>query len=115
MGSVGTRHTRRFLFFRQKTAYELRISDWSSDVCSSDLDVSNARKRRSLLAATKARPVWVTSTPPSDGTPIVRGSIVRNHMGPVSRLVPNGRDQRILRAVRSIALIRPHGGCWQGT
>src|SRR3546814_9267453 len=27
-----------FFFFKQKTAYELRISDWSSDVCSSDLD-----------------------------------------------------------------------------
>src|SRR3546814_3769470 len=26
-----------FFFFKQKTAYELRISDWSSDVCSSDL------------------------------------------------------------------------------
>src|SRR3546814_3995931 len=26
-----------FFFFRQKTAYEMRISDWSSDVCSSDL------------------------------------------------------------------------------
>src|SRR3546814_12428889 len=28
-------------FFKQKTAYELRISDWSSDVCSSDLGVSS--------------------------------------------------------------------------
>src|SRR3546814_5661538 len=28
-----------FFFFKQKTAYELRISDWSSDVCSSDLMV----------------------------------------------------------------------------
>src|SRR3546814_1303411 len=27
-------------FFKQKTAYEMRISDWSSDVCSSDLDAS---------------------------------------------------------------------------
>src|SRR3546814_5951675 len=27
----------RLLFFKQKTAYEMRISDWSSDVCSSDL------------------------------------------------------------------------------
>src|SRR3546814_3207214 len=27
-----------FCFFKQKTAYEMRISDWSSDVCSSDLD-----------------------------------------------------------------------------
>src|SRR3546814_19080047 len=31
-----------FMFFKQKTAYEMRISDWSSDVCSSDL-----RARRS--------------------------------------------------------------------
>src|SRR3546814_5265635 len=29
-----------FCFFKQKTAYEMRISDWSSDVCSSDLDVA---------------------------------------------------------------------------
>src|SRR3546814_2676412 len=31
-----------FFFFKQKTAYEMRISDWSSDVCSSDLDVLRA-------------------------------------------------------------------------
>src|SRR3546814_10741186 len=30
-----------FFFFKQKTAYEMRISDWSSDVCSSDLLVKN--------------------------------------------------------------------------
>src|SRR3546814_1400772 len=28
-----------FFFFKQKTSYEMRISDWSSDVCSSDLHV----------------------------------------------------------------------------
>src|SRR3546814_5550684 len=28
-----------FFFFKQKTAYEMRISDWSSDVCSSDLQL----------------------------------------------------------------------------
>src|SRR3546814_8993840 len=28
-----------FFFFKQKTAYEMRISDWSSDVCSSDLSL----------------------------------------------------------------------------
>src|SRR3546814_4211355 len=32
-----------FFFFKQKTAYELRISDWSSDVCSSDLDFAAHR------------------------------------------------------------------------
>src|SRR3546814_9432675 len=30
-------YCRCFCFFKQKTAYEMRISDWSSDVCSSDL------------------------------------------------------------------------------
>src|SRR3546814_8164274 len=29
-----------FFFFKQKTAYEMRISDWSSDVCSSDLSLN---------------------------------------------------------------------------
>src|SRR3546814_7004482 len=29
-----------FFFFKQKTAYEMRISDWSSDVCSSDLNMN---------------------------------------------------------------------------
>src|SRR3546814_1024769 len=29
-----------FFFFKQKTAYEMRIGDWSSDVCSSDLHAS---------------------------------------------------------------------------
>src|SRR3546814_2929969 len=33
-----------FFFFKQKTAYEMRISDWSSDVCSSDL-VAEAAER----------------------------------------------------------------------
>src|SRR3546814_4666801 len=32
-----------FFFFKQKTAYEMRISDWSSDVCSSDLLVIGSK------------------------------------------------------------------------
>src|SRR3546814_5814503 len=32
-----------FFFFKQKTAYDMRISDWSSDVCSSDLVIRCAR------------------------------------------------------------------------
>src|SRR3546814_4218675 len=31
-----------FFFFKQKTAYEMRISDWSSDVCSSDLLIAQS-------------------------------------------------------------------------
>src|SRR3546814_6575807 len=34
-----------FFFFKQKTAYEMRISDWSSDVCSSDLISLPSRAR----------------------------------------------------------------------
>src|SRR3546814_10342792 len=37
-----------FFFLKQKTAYEMRISDWSSDVCSSDLGLR--RQRRNLAA-----------------------------------------------------------------
>src|SRR3546814_2984799 len=40
-----------FFFFKQKTAYEMRISDWSSDVCSSDL----------MLGCAPSPPAW----PPS--------------------------------------------------
>src|SRR3546814_15546943 len=35
-----------FFFFKQKTAYEMRISDWSSDVCSSDLRTRRPRRWR---------------------------------------------------------------------
>src|SRR3546814_8697205 len=41
-----------FFFFKQKTAYEVRISDWSSDVCSSDLIV----RRRAVGARSRLYP-----------------------------------------------------------
>src|SRR3546814_10901218 len=37
-----------FFFFKQKTAYEMRISDWSSDVCSSDLGLVAAEQHSKL-------------------------------------------------------------------
>src|SRR3546814_996652 len=45
-----------FFFFKQKTAYEMRISDWSSDVCSSDLlnRAEAAVNARTPLLAIKA-------------------------------------------------------------
>src|SRR3546814_1635219 len=39
------RHTLFFFFFKQKTADEMRISDWSSDVCSSDLSPAGTDSR----------------------------------------------------------------------
>src|SRR3546814_17075058 len=54
-----------FFFFKQKTAYEMRISDWSSDVCSSDLSV--LLKPRSLSSSRNVRlarvsPILCSST-----------------------------------------------------
>src|SRR3546814_20454988 len=45
-----------FFFFKQKTAYEMRISDWSSDVCSSDLvtgDSARLKTGRDLYAGVR--------------------------------------------------------------
>src|SRR3546814_2821048 len=62
-----------FFFFKQKTAYEMRISDWSSDVCSSDL-LTVARRGASPVSALPAEHGDGTATvrPGSDPVPIVR-------------------------------------------
>src|SRR3546814_17723553 len=44
-----------FFFFKQKTAYEMRISDWSSDVCSSDLAAQGLRRRDQGARLPRAR------------------------------------------------------------
>src|SRR3546814_4414629 len=48
-----------FFFFKQKTAYEMRISDWSSDVCSSDLLVGNPKASRAVGGANGANNIAV--------------------------------------------------------
>src|SRR3546814_7995071 len=82
-----------FFFFKQKTAYEMRISDWSSDVCSSDLGV----------------------TKPSPVTTIRR--IVIPFVGPCPRKGPHqiGRRASIKKASRSLrasARDREAGNAW---
>src|SRR3546814_15251230 len=44
-----------FFFFKQKTAYELRISDWSSDVCSSDLGSLGTPLRKADVIFSRTR------------------------------------------------------------
>src|SRR3546814_4713182 len=44
-----------FFFFKQKTAYEMRISDWSSDVCSSDLGMAGCRTVEEVLKRDSGR------------------------------------------------------------
>src|SRR3546814_6396265 len=46
-------------FFKQKTAYEMRISDWSSDVCSSDLDMERRDGHRFGGVDTDGLPILV--------------------------------------------------------
>src|SRR3546814_8054843 len=46
-----------FFFCKQKSAYEMRISDWSSDVCSSDLDREAVGKAWRHLLVEEARPL----------------------------------------------------------
>src|SRR3546814_2733627 len=68
-----------FFFFKQKTAYEMRISDWSSDVCSSDLSglgrdhpFAGTGNRQSPKAAHieaargASRPCWAAATAGSE-------------------------------------------------
>src|SRR3546814_10505515 len=54
-----------FCFFKQKTAYEMRISDWSSDVCSSDLDYAHLPDAGAALA--EAIKTGVSRYPTSTG------------------------------------------------
>src|SRR3546814_7827075 len=84
-------------FFKQKTAYEMRISDWSSDVCSSDLFGSGWRvcaimathriftrlaaagkrsKRRPGVYWPTRQPPWAACRPPSDRKSVVSGKSV---------------------------------------
>src|SRR3546814_1112558 len=53
MGGCCVRFFLCLFFFKQKTAYEMRISDWSSDVCSSDL-IANAARPSIVVCSGKA-------------------------------------------------------------
>src|SRR3546814_10717855 len=73
-----------FFFFKQKTAYEMRISDWSSDVCSSDL------RRTSRGRHSPAKPA---SAPSVSGPERITGS--RSAARRLTSSVRYGRTRRI--------------------
>src|SRR3546814_2028477 len=54
-----------FVFFKQKTAYEMRISDWSSDVCSSDLRARGIERPVQLIDAAGTKVADSTHRAPS--------------------------------------------------
>src|SRR3546814_5420021 len=79
-----------FFFFKQKTAYGMRISDWSSDVCSSDLQRQRQHDRtqedRQLHAGVPLGLGWRTAA--RCATPPVRDSAnPGSSMGPAHGLV----------------------------
>src|SRR3546814_10623748 len=92
-----------FFFFKQKTAYGMRISDWSSDVCSSDLRHSHISCRRGPLSPHNGcRPETCSRDPmpePSEGL-AAQGWGVRDWRGCNRGKTPprddsNGSRQRV--------------------
>src|SRR3546814_8733904 len=69
-----------FFFFKQKTAYEMRISDWSSDVCSSDLRLrASITGQTSQIAVDLAANKDLTKALLAEaGLPVPRGIVVRS-------------------------------------
>src|SRR3546814_6474617 len=60
-----------FLFFKQKTAYEMRISDWSSDVCSSDLEQADDAEAAGAEAGVVGQGVAQVADSDDDDRPVV--------------------------------------------
>src|SRR3546814_4233884 len=63
-------------FFKQKTAYEMRISDWSSDVCSSDLNERGLHARAAAKFVKLADSFDAAVTVTKDGTEVCGTSIM---------------------------------------
>src|SRR3546814_5861280 len=65
-----------FFFFKQKTAYEMRISDWSSDVCSSDLTINFGKAIADFNETNELRNFsYVFSTGPEIDSLSISGSV----------------------------------------
>src|SRR3546814_10635888 len=96
-------------FFKQKTAYEMRISDWSSDVCSSDLGVvlyemltgqrpEAAGETRVASTQTLRLPSEQLATlPPGTADRIAHGQGLR--LGDMRRALRNELDWVVARAI----------------
>src|SRR3546814_2252088 len=86
-----------FFFFKQKTAYEMRISDWSSDVCSSDLSLADLKTALGDTTPVEAeaapREPKIDAQGRSYGTGRRKNAIARVWIKPGSgRITVNGRE-----------------------
>src|SRR3546814_17129237 len=88
-----------YFFCKQKTAFQLRISDWSSDVCSSDLAVAEVEQRAdvprlALVGGDDARLGRNTM-----GNRPMPGFAVAGEQRGAVRLAPGAKDGRVAQAV----------------
>src|SRR3546814_4716405 len=85
-----------FFFFKQKTAYEMRISDWSSDVCSSDLSLGEtppSKPDAREFVHDPHRPVPTIGGAIASGAPVMEAGGFDQREGPdfFGSSVENGR------------------------
>src|SRR3546814_2397607 len=95
-----------FFFFKQKTAYEMRISDWSSDVCSSDLFYTWLHRiavntAKNHLVAHKRRPP-TEDIDVSDAEQFDSGIRLRDTDTPDRELARQQMEQTVMRAVDAL-------------
>src|SRR3546814_1794361 len=84
-------------FFKQKTAYEMRISDWSSDVCSSDL--KSAFPDSFVMSTGGGAPCFFNNMDWMNRTGITM--YLRAHPGEIARRLENQREERpLLREIQ---------------
>src|SRR3546814_5867244 len=92
-----------FFFFKQKTAYEMRISDWSSDVCSSDLRA----RRRAQDGVASGRSETFGDVETDDAR------VEREDIGAQARVVAVGEavgDRRVVEEILDVKLHREQIG-----
>src|SRR3546814_6071663 len=86
-----------FFFFKQKTAYELRISDWSSDVCSSDLSGTPCPVRdrsRSCSICPPSHDMKSVRCTPAEKVPACPAECRESSSGPRFQDHVEGRDRK---------------------
>src|SRR3546814_2240024 len=98
-----------FFFFKQKTAYEMRISDWSSDVCSSDLSLRRARqwsldnptRRKTTSGMRKFLGGWLGRDNDDPRTPRIGATAAHRTAARLQTPDPSAKTRRARIVVRS--------------
>src|SRR3546814_6815613 len=106
-----------FFFFKQKTAYEMRISDWSSDVCSSDLSGCWQRARLGLGLIAMGLPLGAVAQTALQvkeqrtlSYPRAIGRVEVDREGVLSIAAPSARSLRLTAIGEGAATVSVYGG-----